>query len=406
LNRFLPAATVSRMRVLVINCGSSSVKLALFDSAGRAPAATAMMDEVGAARVSGSWRPSGGELREIPCPPGADHAAALDAALAAMEIPGVAAIGHRVVHGGSRFSQPALIDAAVLAAIRDLAPLAPVHAVPNALGIEAAMARFPGIPQVAVFDTAFHQTIEPRVFRYAIPEKFYRDHAIRRYGFHGTSHEFVAGEAIRLLGLDPENARVLTAHLGNGCSATAVLGGRSVDTSMGLTPLEGLVMGTRSGNVDPNLHHYLAARTGMSLVEITEMLNRQSGLSGLSGISNDMREISRQSAAGNARATLAIEIFCFRLSRELGGLAMALGGPPEALVFTGGIGENSALVRSRTLTGLAALGFEPDETRNAAAGADSAGVITRAGSAGPAAIVIPTNEEFAIARATRQLAFP
>lgn len=394
------------MRILVINCGSSSVKLALFDDDGSVPAATAMIDEIGATGISGSWHPAGGDPLPIPCPPGADHAAALDAALTAMAITGVAAIGHRVVHGGARFSQPTLIDAAVLAEIRNLAPLAPVHAIPNALGIEAALRRFPGVPQIAIFDTAFHQTIAPRVFRYAIPDHFYRDHAIRRYGFHGTSHQFVAAEAVRLLGLDPAKSRILSAHLGNGCSATAILGGRSVDTSMGLTPLEGLVMGTRSGNVDPNLHHYLARQTGMSLEEITDMLNRKSGLTGLSGISNDMREISKARDAGDPAARLAIDIFCFRLARELGGLAMALGGPPQALVFTGGIGENSALVRSLTLTGLAALGFEPDAARNANAGADSAGVITRAGSAGPIAVVIPTNEEFAIARATRQLAFP
>lgn len=397
------------MTILVINCGSSSVKLALFDGDESTPLATGMVDRIGTPGISGSYRAGGQPRRDFSCAPGGDHAAALDAALAAMRAdPALAgctigAIGHRVVHGGQRFSAPVRVDDDVLTAVRELAPLAPVHAIPNALGIEAATRLFPGVPQVAVFDTAFHQTIPEHVFRYAIPEALYREHRIRRYGFHGTSHAFVAAEAIRILELDPAGSRLLTAHLGNGCSATAVLGGKSVDTSMGLTPLEGLVMGTRSGNVDPNLHHYLAREAGMSLEEITDLLNARSGLLGLSGISNDLRTVTERSHAGDAAARLAIEVFCYRLARELAGLVAALAGPPQALVFTGGIGENSTLVRAMTLAHLGAFGFECDPLRNDAAAAG--GIVTKADSKGPVAIVVPTNEEFAIARATRDLAF-
>ncbi len=395
------------MLVLVINCGSSSVKLALFRGEETEPLATAMVDRVGSPEIDASYRIGVGPKREVGCPAGADHAAALDTVLTAMQAdpalgnPEIAAIGHRVVHGGQEFSGPVRVDARVLSEIRDLAPLAPVHAVPNALGIEAALRLFPQLPQVAVFDTAFHQTMEPQVFRYAIPNELYERHGIRRYGFHGTSHDYVAAEAVRLLGLEPETSRVLTAHLGNGCSVTAVLGGRSVDTSMGLTPLEGLVMGTRSGNVDPNLHNILARQTGMNLEEITDLLNKRSGLVGLSGISNDMREVTAAREQGNPAARLAIDVFCFRLARELAGLTAALAGPPQALIFTGGIGENSPLVREMTLAHLAAFGFEIDPDRNA--NLPDNGVITLENSCGPVALVVPTREEFAIARAVREL---
>ncbi len=395
------------MLVLVINCGSSSVKLALFRGEETEPLATGMVDRVGSPEIAASYRLADGPRHEVACPASGDHAAALDAVLTAMRAdpalgnPHIDAIGHRVVHGGQEFSGPVRVDSRVLNEIRDLAPLAPVHAVPNALGIEAALRLFPELPHVAVFDTAFHQTIPPHVFRYAIPEEYYTRHGIRRYGFHGTSHDYVATEAVRQLGLDPETSRVLVAHLGNGCSATAVLGGRSVDTSMGLTPLEGLVMGTRSGNVDPNLHNILARETGMSLEEITDLLNKRSGLVGLSGISNDMREIAAASLQGNPAARLAVDVFCFRLARELAGLTVALAGPPQALVFTGGIGENSAPVREAILNHLAAFGFEIDPVRNATL--PDNGVITLENSPGPIALVVPTREEFAIARAVREL---
>lgn len=395
------------MFILVINCGSSSAKLAWFRDEDPTPLATALVDRIGSQEMAGSFVAEGKPRQRIVCAPGGDHTAALDAAFTAvgaelgLKTEEIGAIGHRVVHGGQKFSAPVRVDAEVLATIRGLAPLAPVHAIPNALGIEAALRIFPGVPQVAVFDTAFHQTIPPHVFRYAIPGEYYERYQVRRYGFHGTSHQYVSGEAVRVLGLPPTTARILSAHLGNGCSATAVLGGHSVDTSMGLTPLEGLMMGTRSGNVDPNLHNYLFREADMTLEQTTDMLNLRSGLLGLSGISNDMRTVTEKFHEGNPDARLAIEVFCYRLARELAGLTAALGGPPHALVFTGGIGENSPLVREMTLSHLGAFGFECDAARNAGAG--NGDILTRRDSKGPIAIVIATNEEFAIARATHDL---
>jgi len=407
LRRFMTAP----MAILVINCGSSSVKFALFHGDDERARASGMVDRIGTADVSGSYRVAGGPRQSIACPAGGDHGAALDAVLSSLRgEPALAqlevrAVGHRVVHGGPNFSAPVRVDDGVLAAIRALAPLAPAHNIPNALGIEAARRLFPEVPQVAVFDTAFHQTIEPHVYRYAIPEALHREHRVRRYGFHGTSHGYVAGEALRRLALDPGDSRLITAHLGNGCSATAVLNGRSADTSMGLTPLEGLVMGTRSGNVDPNLHAYLAREAGLDLDGVTDLLNRKSGLAGLSGISNDMRVLTDACRRGDEAAALAIDVFCFRLAREIAGLMVALRGAPDALVFTGGIGENSPLVRGKTLDHLAGFGFATDPTRNGTGGESSGGVITAEGSR-PVALVVPTNEEFAIARATRALAAP
>ncbi len=392
------------MGVLVINCGSSSVKFALFAASDPQPAASGIVERLNSPGARGIMHLAGDGFIELSVEAPGDHTAALRAALQALRAqPGlepVTAIGHRVVHGGQRFSKPALIDAEVLAAVRLLAPLAPSHNIPNALGIEAASALFPGIPQVAVFDTAFHQSIAPKVYRYAIPEELYREHDVRRYGFHGTSHGWVAAQAVKALGL-PDHHRLLIAHLGNGCSATAVLDGRSVDTTMGLTPLEGLVMGTRSGNVDPNLHAFLHRQTGMSLQEITDLLNLRSGLTGLAGIS-DMRQLAEAEAAGDPAAHLAVEVFTFRLARELAGLCVALGGPPDALVFTGGIGENSAMIRRATVDQLGVLSLKLDEPANLEHGRATAGRISPHGTK-PAVLVIPTNEEFAIATATREL---
>ena len=393
------------MAILVINCGSSSVKFALFPDHGPTPLAHGVIERLNSPEAEG-WlevAEEGSTSLAIASP--ADHQAALAAALSAIrarpDLEAITAIGHRVVHGGQRFSKPMVIDANVISGIRELAPLAPSHAIPNALGIEAASALFPDTPQVAVFDTAFHQTIEPRVFRYAIPESFYREQQVRRYGFHGTSHAWVAARAAEILELPGDQHRLLTAHLGNGCSATAILNGRSVDTSMGLTPLEGLVMGSRSGNVDPNLHAYLHRQTGMSLQEITDMLNHRSGLAGLSGV-GDLRRISELDAQGDPAARLAIEIFTFRLARELAGLCVSLGGPPDALVFTGGIGENSAMVRRETVAQLGVLGLHLDESANLLHGRETRGRISHP-DVRPAVWVIPTNEELAIATATRLL---
>lgn len=397
------------MGVLVINCGSSSVKFAHFGDSESCPRVHGYVEEIGSPASRGRYVVSAHPAQAIPLPSGSDHSTALKAIvdilkntreLSDLEIH---AVGHRVVHGGQIFSDPVQVGARELQQIRSLAPLAPVHAEPNALGIEVAMEELPETPQIAVFDTGFHQTIPPRVHRYAVAESLYRDHQVRRYGFHGTSHQFVTTEACRILDLDVNDSLLISAHLGNGCSATAVRHGASVDTTMGLTPLEGLPMGTRSGNVDPNLHAYLAAQTGMSLSEITTMLNSESGLLGVSGETNDMRVLSERHAQGCAASKLAIEIFCFRLAREIAGLTVALEGMPHALIFTGGIGENSVLVRQLTLGHLRHLGFELDPAANETHGRDRKGIITHPASSGPCALVVATNEELAIARAARKI---
>jgi acetate kinase len=254
---------------------------------------------------------------------------------------------------------------------------------------------FPALPQVAVFDTAFHQTLPEHAYLYAVPKKLYRDHGVRRYGFHGTSHRFVAEEAARRLGLTGTQSRIVTAHLGSGCSTCAVLGGQSVDTSMGLSPLEGLVMGTRSGDVDPGLHSFLAERLGLDLADIHTMLNRESGLLGLSELSGDMRELEQAAEDGHAQARLAIEIFTYRLARQIAGLLVPLNGL-DALVFTGGIGENSSRIRANTVDRLSHLDLSLDEEMNRSHGTQSQGRISA--DQGPAIMVIPTDEELLIAQ--------
>lgn len=396
------------MAIFVINSGSSSIKFAVYDDAARDVLAKGIVEQVNTPDAAGTLKMPDGTGQIIEIHGACDHAGALEAIMDALEntpelaTENISAIGHRVVHGGELFPGPCLIDDSVVAGIKELAGLAPLHNGPNAVGIDAARTIFPEAPNVAVFDTAFHQTIAPEVYHYAVPRELYGDYGVRRYGFHGTSHQYVALTAVSELGLDASNHRVLVAHLGNGCSATAVRNGASVDTSMGITPLEGLVMGTRSGNVDPNLHGYLARKTGWSLDQISEVLNKKSGLLGLSGKSNDMRTLTQLYREGDDGAVLAIDVFCFRLARELAGLSVALGGRPDALVFTGGIGENSVLVREKTTRLLAAMGCELDPAANACHGSDSQGVISTPESAMTVA-VIATDEELAIAKITRKL---
>ena len=390
---------VTERNVLVINCGSSSLKFALIEPISSRVLAQGLAERLGAegASLGIGGRPS------MPLPERADHAAALDEIFAALGGANVSAVGHRVVHGGEAFSESVVIDARALGAIEACSELAPLHNPANLRGIAAARARYADVPHVAVFDTAFHQTLPPRAYLYAVPYELYEKHKIRRYGFHGTSHRFVATEAARRLGRPSADLELVTAHLGNGCSATAVRGGRSVDTTMGLTPLEGLVMGTRSGDVDPNLHEFLVDHSGKSLAEVTDLLNRKSGLLGLSGSSNDMRTLLEASARGDARAALAIDVFCYRLAKAVLGLSAALE-RVDALVFTGGIGEHAAPVRARTLENLRVLGAVVDPALNAAHGAGAEGRITD-GSSRLLALVVPTNEELVIARETARLAF-
>jgi acetate kinase len=389
-------------QILVINSGSSSLKIALVDAASGRASRQGLAERLGTGEAGlRTWGDSG--ARETPLP-GGGHAEALASILAELESLGQApaAVGHRVVHGGETFAASVRIDDAAVAAIAACNELAPLHNPANLLGVEIARRRFPELTHVAVFDTAFHQTLPKKAFVYALPYELYERHRVRRYGFHGTSHAFVAAEAARRLGKPPEELELLTAHLGNGCSACAVKGGRSVDTTMGLTPLEGLVMGTRSGDVDPNLHLFLAEQAGLSLPEITDLLNKKSGLLGLSGASNDMRTLLEARARGDARAALAIDVFCHRLAKGLLGLAAALT-RIDALVFTGGIGEHAAAIRAETLAGMAILAPRLDAAANEAHGAATGGRITAPGSP-LLALVVPTNEELVIARETARLA--
>ena len=394
-------------RILVINSGSSSLKFALVEATSGRVDRQGLAERLGTEQAHLHTAGAEGVAPGERFLPGGGHAEALGAILDELEQLGAArpaAVGHRVVHGGESFSSSVVLDEQVIARVAACNELAPLHNPANLLGIEIARHRFPDRPHVAVFDTAFHQTLPARAFSYAIPWELYERHRVRRYGFHGTSHAFVAEEAARRLGRPLAELQLLTAHLGNGCSACAVKHGRSADTTMGFTPLEGLVMGSRSGDVDPNLHHYLAARTGLGLDQITDLLNKKSGLLGLSGLSNDMRTLLEARAGGDGRAALAIDVFCYRLAKGLLALGAALE-RVDALVFTGGIGEHAAPIRAQTLDQLRLLGPRLDAAANADHGAATGGRITAAASP-LLALVIPTNEELVIARETARLIGP
>jgi len=392
-------------QILVINCGSSSIKFALFELPKGDVVANGLADRVGTADAALDLVVAGHPLQITLA--AQDHGNALREIIKALEANlgdrlKITAIGHRIVHGGEFFRSAVRINEAVVKQIDECSKLAPLHNPAHVLGIRTAFECFPGVPQVAVFDTAFHQTLPPHAFLYAIPYEYYETLAVRRYGMHGTSHHFVGMQAAAALGRPFESLSLLTAHLGNGCSVCAIRDGISMDTSMGLTPLEGVMMGTRSGDVDPNLHLFLQENAGLSLEQTTTMLNRKSGLLGVSGVSNDMRAVSAAAAAGNARAALAIDLFSYRLAKGMLALAAALD-RLDAIVFTGGIGENSAVIRSKTCAHLGILGIQVDDARNAVAGKSSEGIISPASSSGPQVMVIVTNEEWMIARSTESL---
>lgn len=384
--------------VLVINCGSSSIKYALVPAAADQPRLTGLAERLGSADARLKGVDSRGEAftRALG---DAGHVEALAAILEGLGDHRPGAVGHRVVHGGERFTRAARLDDDVVAAIEATSALAPLHNPANLQGIAATRTLFPALPQVAVFDTAFHQSLPPRAYRYALPEALYRDHAIRRYGFHGTSHAYVSARADALAG---RPGGWLTAHLGNGCSTAAVWEGQSLDTSMGLTPLEGLAMGTRSGDVDPGLHAHLARQLGWSLEEIDRVLNRESGLLGLSGHSNDMRELEAAADEGHAGAALAVEVFCYRIAKSLAALSCAL--PRlDGIVFTGGIGENSPRVRENVVALLPHFDLALDAEANRETIRGREGRIDALTPNRPALWVIPTDEEGRIADETRQL---
>ncbi len=392
---------MSARNILVINCGSSSIKFALVNEAQETFILSGLAERLGSPEAVLHWRL--GEHKDSLALPGADHRQALSHLLPIVQQAAAGAlhgIGHRVVHGGEHFSGASRLDASSLHSIRQIAPLAPLHNPANLQGIEAAMKLFPDLVQVAVFDTAFHQTLPEHAFRYAVPQALYAEHGVRRYGFHGTSHRYVSQKAAQMSGLAVEASSWLVAHLGNGSSTCAVENGLSRDTSMGLTPLEGLVMGTRSGDVDPNLHSHLARTLGWSLEQIDAMLNHDSGLLGLSGLSNDMRTLEQAREQGHPGATLAIEVFCYRLAKSLAAMSCALQ-RLDGVVFTGGIGENSALIRRKTLDHLGLLGLKLDEQANARCIRGIAGAIHAPDH--PRVLVVPTNEERQIALDTLAL---
>jgi acetate kinase len=389
--------------VLVLNSGSSSLKYQLVRAATAEVLASGTVERIG--EPSGVITHKTPDGRASADRPFADHGAALVAVedqfaehgpdLAAV---GIVAVGHRVVHGGPDFSDPVIIDDAVLAEIRDLSPLAPLHNPAAVAGIEAARVQFP-VPHVAVFDTAFFTGLPAEARTYAIPRELAEQNRIRRYGFHGTSHAYVSRTAAETLGRDLAELNQIVLHLGNGCSASAIRGGRAVDTSMGLTPLQGLVMGTRSGDVDPGLHTFLHNELGMTIADIDALLNKQSGLKGLSGV-NDFRELERLRSGGDEAAQLAIDVYVHRLRHYLGAYAAILG-RLDLVVFTAGVGENSARLRAAVLADLPVLGIAVDTERNEMSSREAR--IISSGGSSVTVMVVPTNEELAIARQALEL---
>ena len=391
------------MRVLVINCGSSSVKYQLFEMDGERLLARGIVEKIGEEVSVVSHTADGHQVRYETKVPNHEEAfshirkALMEGEGAVISSPeDIDAIGHRVVHGGEAFVESTLITDEVIAAIEEFCDLAPLHNPPNLVGIRLAAKVFPGRRHVAVFDTAFHQTMPKRSYVYALPYDLYKEGRIRRYGFHGTSHRFVSQRAAEILGIEREAFNCITCHLGNGCSMAAIKGGKCVDTSMGLTPLEGLVMGTRSGDIDPAIIFHLARQEGMSLDDIDKLLNKKSGLLGISGLSNDCRTLLG-AAATNERAKLALDIFCYRVRKYVGAYLAVLG-HTDAVVFTGGIGENAAAIRAQALEGLDELGIALDPEANHAAVGREARISSP--DSRIAVLVVPTNEELMIARDT------
>jgi acetate kinase len=387
--------------VLVINCGSSSVKYQLVSVHTQQVLAGGLFERIGepSSRLHHRLADAEDVIRLVAA---RDHREALKhiaAVLGEGDAPlALAAVGHRVVHGGERFQAPALVDAEVLRTIRELSPLAPLHNPVNLIGIEVMQELLPKVAQVAVFDTAFHQSMPQCAARYAVAQSWYRQHGVRRYGFHGTSHEYVAERAAQHMQRPLARLKLITLHLGNGASAAAISGGHSIDTSMGLTPLEGLVMGTRSGDLDPAIVAYMQRVAGLDAQRVDHDLNHDSGLKGLCG-SNDMREVLARAAAADEAARLALDVYCYRIKKYIGAYLAALGGL-DALVFTGGIGENAAAVRGQIASGLEVLGIAVDASRNRAARGPVAEIQPEQGAI--KVLVIRTNEELHIARQALQ----
>ncbi len=395
------------MKILVINCGSSSLKYQLFDMNGEKVLAKGLVERIG---IEGSQLKAEGNGKKVVYERKMDdHKAALGYVLDALtndevgavgSLDEIAAVGHRVVHAGEKYSDSVLVNGEVMKALEECIELAPLHNPPNITGIKAIQELMPGKPNIAVFDTAFHQTMPKEQYIYALPYEFYEDYKIRRYGFHGTSHKYVSGRAAEMLGRDISELNIITCHLGNGASLAAIKGGKSVATSMGLTPLEGLVMGTRSGDIDPQIVTFVMAKKGYSIEQINDVLNKKSGVLSISGVSSDFRDIEAAAAQGSERAQLALDVFHDKVRKYIGAYATVLG-RVDAIVFTAGLGENSKESREAICKNLEFMNVGIDLEKNNIRGKEAD--ITAAGSK-VRVLVVPTNEELMIARDTLKLA--
>ena len=391
------------MNVLVINCGSSSLKFQLINSDTEAVLAKGLCERIG---IDGrlTYQPAGGE-KETTDKPMPTHTEAIQFVINALtdaetgvvaSLDEIGAVGHRVVHGGEKFASSALITEEMIKAVEECNDLAPLHNPANLIGIRACQELMPNVPMVGVFDTAFHQTMPEKAYMYGIPYEYYDKYKVRRYGFHGTSHSFVSKRTAEFLGRAYDDTKTIVCHLGNGASICAVLNGKSVDTSMGLTPLEGLVMGTRSGDVDPGALEFLAKKEGLDITGLLNMLNKKSGVHGLSGISSDFRDLAAGAEAGNKQAQIAIEVFAYRVAKYVGSYVAAMNGV-DAITFTAGIGENDGSIREKVCSYLGYLGITIDKEANSKRGEE---IVISTADSKVKVLVIPTNEELAIARET------
>lgn len=395
------------MKVLVINCGSSSVKYQLIDTSNEAVISKGIVERIGFKDAAFTHVPKNAE-KKVQILPVKNHNVAIQCVLDGLSgqdgvlrnLSEICAVGHRFVNGGKYFRESVVADETILERIRDILDLAPLHNPPNLLGIEACIAAMPETPQVIVFDTAFHSMIQPHVYMYALPYEYYEKFGIRRYGFHGTSHYYVSRKASELMGRPYDNCKIITCHLGNGCSIDAVKGGYAVDTSMGFTPLEGLMMGTRTGDIDAASVLYIMKKEGYSPEEMDTIINKKSGLTGFTGISPDMREVIEAAQSGNERAITAIDMYCYRIKKYIAAYSGVLGGV-DALVFTAGVGEHSPLIRGKACEGLAHIGIDVDNTKNKAATKGESEI--NAHGSQVRIFVIPTNEEIVIAREAERL---
>lgn len=395
------------MNILVINCGSSSLKYQLINSDSEEVLAKGLCERIGASGSVLTHKTKDGrkEVIEEPMP---NHTIAVKLVISALtdkeygcikSLDEIGAVGHRIVHGGENFSESVIITEETIKAIEECSELAPLHNPANLIGVNSCREIMGNILMVAVFDTAFHQTIPEKAYMYGIPYEYYEKYKIRRYGFHGTSHQFVSHHAAEMLGKDIKDLKIIVCHLGNGASVTAVQGGRSVDTSMGLTPLEGLLMGTRSGDIDPAVVEFICKKENLTVEETLNVLNKKSGMLGLTGISSDARDVEAAVKEGNERAILTVQSYAYRVAKYIGAYTAAMNGV-DAICFTAGLGENHGLLRERVVSYLGYLGAELDEVKNDVAGEDA---VVSTDTSKVALLVVPTNEELAIARETKRL---